>query len=85
MTNVEEEYLGDFGGYGEGDGKFVSPTAIAQDSQQNLYVSDEWLQRISIFDKGASSWTNGAWPEPETESSTDPRDWPWISRTTSTD
>ena len=52
MTNVEEEYLGDFGGYGEGDGKFVSPTAIAQDSQQNLYVSDEWLQRISIFDKG---------------------------------
>ena len=51
MCKLDEEYLGDFGGYGEGDGKFVRPTAIGLDSQQNVYVSDEWLQRISIFDK----------------------------------
>lgn len=50
MTNLEEEYLGAFGGYGYGDGQFVRPTAVALDSQQNVYVSDEWLQRISIFD-----------------------------------
>lgn len=51
MTNMQEDYLGDFGGYGDGDGKFVRPTAIALDSEQNVYVSDEWLQRISVFDK----------------------------------
>ena len=51
MTNLEEDYLGSFGGYGEENGKFVRPTAIALDSQQNAYVSDEWLQRISVFDK----------------------------------
>ena len=51
MTNMEEDYLGSFGGYGEGAGKFVRPTSVALDSRQNVYVSDEWLQRISIFDK----------------------------------
>ena len=51
MCTMDEDYLGDFGGYGEGDGKFIRPTSIALDSQQNVYVSDEWLQRISIFNK----------------------------------
>ena len=51
MTNINEEYLGSFGGYGEEGGRFIRPTSIALDSQQNVYVSDEWLQRISIFDK----------------------------------
>ena len=51
MINLDEEYLGDFGGLGEEGGKFVRPIAIALDSQQNVFVSDEWLQRISIFDK----------------------------------
>ena len=51
MCTVDEEYLGDFGGYGEGDGQFISPTSIALDSQQNVYLSDVWLNRISIYDK----------------------------------
>ena len=51
MCTLDEEYLGDLGGYGEGDGQFIWPTAIAQDSDQNIYVSDEWLHRISVFDK----------------------------------
>ena len=51
MCTLEEEFLGDFGGYGEEDGKFIRPTSIALDSRQNIYVSDEWLQRISIFDR----------------------------------
>ena len=51
MCTMDEEYLGDFGGFGEEDGKFISPTAIALDSRQDLYVSDEELHRISIFDK----------------------------------
>ena len=51
MTNTEEEYLGDFGSYGKGDGQFIWPVSITLDSRQNVYVSDGWLQRISIFDK----------------------------------
>jgi DNA-binding beta-propeller fold protein YncE len=31
------------------DGSLVWPTAIAFDSDWNVYVSDEWLNRISIF------------------------------------
>ena len=33
------------------DGSLVWPTAIALDSDSNVYVADEWLNRISIFDK----------------------------------
>ena len=51
MCTVDEEYLGDFGGYGEADGRFIWPMSIALNSQQNVYVSDEWLQRITIYDK----------------------------------
>ena len=51
MCTIDEEFLGDFGGYGEEDGKFIRPTSIALDSRQNIYVSDEWLQRTSKFDR----------------------------------
>jgi DNA-binding beta-propeller fold protein YncE len=33
------------------DGSLVLPTAIAFDRQWNAYVSDDWLNRISIFTK----------------------------------
>lgn len=51
MATLEEEYIREFSGYGEGEGEFVWPSSIALDAQDNAYVSDEWLNRISIFDK----------------------------------
>ena len=51
MCNIDEEYLGEFGFYGQGDGEFIWPSSVATDSQGNVYVADEWLQRISVFDK----------------------------------
>jgi len=33
------------------DGSLVWPTCIALDSQENLFISDEWLNRISSFSK----------------------------------
>lgn len=59
ICTVDEEYIGQFGqkvlpeeaGPSAPDGTFVWPTAIALDSQGNAYVSDEWLNRISIFTK----------------------------------
>jgi DNA-binding beta-propeller fold protein YncE len=57
---VDEEYVNTFarGVPNQGphefnfdDGSLVWPTAIAFDHDWNVYVSDEWLNRISIFSK----------------------------------
>lgn len=46
----DEEFVDEFGSYGEGEGQFIWPTGIALDSQMNFYVTDEWLDRVSVFD-----------------------------------
>jgi len=51
MCTLDEEWLGDWGTGGTGDGQFWWPSSIAIDSQDNVFVADEALQRISIFDK----------------------------------
>jgi len=48
--NVSEEWFGDFGEFGSEPGQMVWPAGIAIDSQQHIYVSDEWNQRVSVFD-----------------------------------
>ena len=53
------EFLGQFGGYGRGDGQFIWPRPIDLDSEGNVYASDDYLHRISVFDKDGgflSSW-----------------------------
>ena len=44
------------------DGSLFWPTSVALDSQGNTYVADEWLNRISIFDKDGE-WV-GKWGTP---------------------
>jgi len=51
VCTLNEEYIREFGSHGEGDGEFIWPSSIALDGQGNVYISDEWLNRISIFDK----------------------------------
>ena len=46
----EEEFLCEFGLYGEDDGQLLWPTSVALDREGNVYVSDEWRHLISIFD-----------------------------------
>src|SRR6266581_2063506 len=50
MCTLAEEYHGDFSGGGTGDGQLMWPVAMALDAEENVYISDEALQRISIFD-----------------------------------
>ena len=54
MLTPDEEYIGQFGSIGEGDGEFVWGSAIALDSNQNVYLTDEWLHRVSVFDREGS-------------------------------
>ena len=55
ICTLDEEYLGEFGkGFGTGDGQFGLPVAMAFDNRERLYVTDEYLHRISIFDSSGA-------------------------------
>ena len=49
MCTVDEEYLGEFATGGTDDGGLWWPSALAFDSEDQLYIADEALQRVSIF------------------------------------
>ena len=49
--NWDDEDLGTIGSKGTDDGQFVWPSSLVRDADENLYVSDEALHRISVFDK----------------------------------
>lgn len=45
------------------NGSFMWPTSVALDSKGYAYVSDEWLNRISIYDQERGNWI-GMWGIP---------------------
>ena len=47
----EEEFVGEFSRYGNGKGQFIWPAGIATDSQGQVFVTDEWLNRVTVFEK----------------------------------
>lgn len=65
VCNLDEDYIYEFGeGYGSDDGQFTLPVSLAFDSEERLYVTDEYLHRVSIFSAGGeflNKWgTNGS-------------------------
>jgi len=62
VCTLKEEFIREFGSYGEGDGEFVWPTGIALDADEKVYVTDEWLNRVSIFSKDGEFL--GKWGRP---------------------
>ena len=71
VCTVDEDYIGEFArgvtAQGEGedsaeDGSLIWPTSLALDSKENVYVADEWLNRISIFSRDGD-WL-GKWGTP---------------------
>lgn len=51
ICTIDEEFNGQFGAFGEGDGGFVWPTAITRDGQGHLYVSDEHRHDVQVFNQ----------------------------------
>ncbi len=51
MLTTDETFLGEFGSYGTEPGQFVWPSAIAIDSNKQIYVADQWTGRITIFNR----------------------------------
>ncbi len=49
ICTLDEEYVGQFSGFGEEDGLLVWPTSIAIDSHGNIYVSDEHRHDVQVF------------------------------------
>ena len=54
ILNWDDEDLGTIGSTGTGDGNFQWPTKLLIDSDQNLIISDEGLNRITLMNKDGS-------------------------------
>jgi DNA-binding beta-propeller fold protein YncE len=61
-VSYDDDNLGPISGYGTEDGKFQLPCQIVFDRDENLFVSDEGLNRITILDKDGKFL--GKWGEP---------------------
>ena len=66
ICDVLHGWYGEFGSDGKADGQFTGPTAITHDSNNRIYVADEELNRITIFDP------DGEFESKWGESGTDP-------------
>ena len=58
---LAQEYLGEFGSGGTAPGQFWWPSGLAGDADDRLYVTDEALNRVTIF--GADGGLLGYWGE----------------------
>ena len=58
-VTLDHEFLDQFGGYGQGDGQFIWPRSIVLDRAGKVYTSDDFLNRITVFEADGtfvSSW-----------------------------
>ena len=54
VVTRNHEYFGQIGSYGKEAGQMVWPTALAIDKGHHLYLADESLHRITIYDEEGS-------------------------------
>jgi len=50
VVTLDEDYIGEFGGFGMDDGQLTWPTSIEVDRSNYVYVADEHRHDIQVFD-----------------------------------
>ena len=58
----DEEFIGQFSSYGDEEGRIIWSAGIAVNGEETVYVADEWMNRVSIFDKDGNY--HGFWGSP---------------------
>ena len=58
VCDINSEYYGTFGYFGHDPGEFVWASCIAADSEERLFISDEYTNRITVFDLDGSYQAN---------------------------
>ena len=56
---LDQEFITEFGRVDAAQGSHVFLTGVALDREENVYTTDEWLNRVSVFDKDGgflSTW-----------------------------
>ena len=50
VVDKDHGFFGQIGSYGHNPGEMMGPTALALDANNNLYLADDVLQRITVYD-----------------------------------
>jgi DNA-binding beta-propeller fold protein YncE len=50
ICTIDQQYIGQFGKFGDQDGGLIWPASVACDRQGNVYVSDEKRHDVQVFD-----------------------------------
>ena len=61
MVSRDHDYYGQIGRHGREPGNMIGPTALALDADDNLYLADDFLQRITVYDREGeliTTWSN---------------------------
>ena len=51
MVSRKHEFFGQLGKHGREPGQMITPSAVALDSDDNLYMADDSLQRVTVYDR----------------------------------
>ena len=51
MVTRSHDFFGQIGEYGKEEGQMIWPSALALDSDDNLYLADDFLHRITSYDR----------------------------------
>ena len=54
MVTRDHEFFGQIGEYGTNPGQMVWPSALALDGEDNLYLADDFLHRVTVYDREGS-------------------------------
>ena len=50
ILDIDSEFFGTFGHYGTDPGQLISPTSITGNSEEVIFISDDYTDKISAFD-----------------------------------